>query len=68
MYSYAYIVVKGTIIIAGAEADSAARQAEEINKWITFQFCAALTDCVSEVKNIQADNAKDQDVVMTIVI
>ena len=36
-YSDAYILVKGTITIAGAGADAAARQAGERNKGVAFK-------------------------------
>ena len=31
-----------------------------------FRNCTPFTDCISEINNSQADNAKDLDVVMTI--
>ena len=39
------------------------------NKWIhsiTFENCAPLTDCISEINNTQIDNVKDLDNVMQI--
>ena len=39
-YSDAYILVKGKITIAGAAADSAARQADERDKVVIFKNCA----------------------------
>ena len=63
-YSDAYILVKGTITIAGAGADAAARQADERDKIVIFKNCAPFTNCISEINNTQIDNAKDIDIVM----
>ena len=63
-YSDAYILVKGTITIAGAGDDAAARQADERDKGVVFKNCAPFTNCLSEVNNTQVDNAKDIDIVM----
>ena len=63
-YSDAYILVKGTITITGAGADAAARQADEREKGVAFKNCAPFTNCISEINNIQVDNAKDIDIVM----
>ena len=63
-YSDAYILVKGKITIAGAEADAAARQADERDKGVIFKNCAPFIYCISEINNTQIDNAKDIDIVM----
>ena len=63
-YSDAYILVKGTITITGAGADVAARQSDERDKEVIFKNCAPFTNCISEINNIQVDNAKDIDIVM----
>ena len=42
-YSDAYILVKGTITIAGAGADAAARQVDERDKGVIFKNCAPFT-------------------------
>ena len=63
-YSDAYILVSGTITIYGAEADDAAKRTDERNKGVTLKNCALFNDCLSEINNIQIDNAKDLDVVM----
>ena len=63
-YSDVYILVKGTITIAGAGDDAAARQADERNKGVVFKNCAPFTNCISEINNTQVDNAKDIDIVM----
>ena len=59
-YSDTYIFVKGTITITGAGAG----QADERNKGVTFINCAPFINCISEINNIQVDNAKDIDIVM----
>ena len=63
-YSDAYILVKGSITIDGAEADATARQADERDKGVAFKNCAPFTNCISEINNTQIDNAKDIDIVM----
>ena len=62
--SDAYILAKGTITVTEAGADAAARQADERDKGVAFKNCAAFTNCISEINNTQADNAKDIDIVM----
>ena len=64
-YSDAYILVKGTIAIAGEGADAAARHADERDKCVAFKNCAPFTNCISEINNT-VDNAKDIDIVMPI--
>ena len=34
------------------------------NKTLIFENCAQFSDCISEIKNTQVDNAKDIDVIM----
>ena len=63
-YSDAYILVKGTITIAGAGDDAAARQLDERDKGVVFKNCVPFTNCISEINNTQVDNAKDIDIVM----
>ena len=62
-YSDAYILAKGTITVnntAAADAD-----ANNINKKVIFKNCAPFTNSISEIDNIQIDNAKDLDIVMS---
>ena len=59
-YSDAYILVKGTISITEQEGDNP----NNANKKVTFKNCAPFTDCISEINNIQIDNAKHVDVIM----
>ena len=63
-YADSYILVKGTITIAGTGDDAAARRADERNKGITFKNCAPLTKCISRINNTDIDNAYDFDIVM----
>ena len=57
-YSDAYILVKGTISVNNSAA------ANNTNKKVIFKNCAPFTNCISEIKNIQIDNAKDIDIGM----
>ena len=50
-YSDAYILVKGSITIAGEGVDAAARQADERDKGIAFKNCAPFINCISEINN-----------------
>ena len=63
-YSDPYILVKGRITIAGAGDNAAARQADERDKGVAFKNCAPFINCISEINNMQIDNAKDTDIVM----
>ena len=63
-YADAYILVNGTITITGARDDTAARQADERDKGVTFKNCAPFTKCISRINNTEIDNAKDIDIVM----
>ena len=64
-YSDAYILVKGKIAIAGAGADTAARQTDERDKGVAFKNSAPFTNCISEINNTEIDNCKDIDIVMS---
>ena len=60
-YSDAYILVKGTIAIPNtAVADVDASNA---NEKVIFKNCAPFINCISEINNTQADNAKNIDIV-----
>ena len=63
-YSDAYILVKGTIAIAGAGANAAVRNPDEINKQVIFKNCVPFTDCFSLINNNQVNSAKDLYAVM----
>ena len=61
-YSDAYILVKGTISINNTAAQGAA--ANNTDKKVIFKNCAPFTNCISEINNMQTDNAEDIDIVM----
>ena len=52
-YSDAYILVKVTISIAVQALDNPNNGNKEV-----FKNCVSFTDCISEINNIQIDNAK----------
>ena len=61
-YSDAYIYVRGTITVnntAAADAD-----ANNTNKKVIFKNCSPFTNCISQINNIDLDNAKYLDIVM----
>lgn len=61
-YSDTYILMKGTIPRAGA--DAATRQADRRKKQVTFKSCSLFTDCISKINNVPLGNAKDLDISM----
>ena len=63
-YSDAYILVKGTFTVNSTAAQCDA--ANNTNKKVIFKNCAPFTNCISEINNMQIDNAKDIDIVMPI--
>ena len=63
-YADAYILVKGRIMITGARADGAARQADEHDKGVTFKNCAPFTKFISRINNTDVDTTRDIDIVM----
>ena len=63
-YSDAYSLVKGTITVNNIAAQGTA--ANNTNKKVIFKNCAPFTNCISEINNIQIDNAKDIDIVMPV--
>ena len=59
-YSKAFILVSPTIIVP----NTVAQVAEANNrKNIIIKNCTPFTNCISEINNIQIDNAKDIDIV-----
>ena len=56
-YSFAYIIVKVTLKFVGEVADTAVRAANKNNKQVIFKNCPLYIDCISEINNIQVDNA-----------
>ena len=63
-YSNVYILLKRDITITGAGDDAASREADERDKGVVFKNCAPFINCIGEINNTQADNAKDIDIVM----
>ena len=61
-YSDAYILLTGTISVDNTAAQGAA--VNNTNKKVIFKNCAPFTNCISEINNMQIDNAKDIDIVM----
>ena len=61
-YSDVYILVKRNITVNNTSAQGVA--ANNTNKKVIFKNCVPFTNCISEINNIQIDNAKDIDIVM----
>ena len=61
-YSGACILAKGAITIAGAGADAAARNIDEIKKQLTFKNNAPFSNRISQINNTQVDNAGYLDI------
>ena len=58
-YSDAYIIVSGTITVAALAAGG-----RNNNIQLVFKNCVPFTSWISEINNIQTDNAKDVDLLM----
>ena len=60
VYSDAYIVVSGAIIITGVpnDANEANKIANERNKEVIFKNCAPIIECTSEINNTQIKSCK----------
>ena len=56
--------MKGSTKITGAGAAAASRNTNKRNKQITFKSRTPFTECISETKDIQVEDAKGLDVVM----
>ena len=63
-YADLYILVKGTITIAGTGDNAGERQTDEKDKGVTFKNCAAFTKCISRINNTDTDIAHDIDIEM----
>ena len=63
-FADSYILVKGTITIAGEGDNAAAERADKRDKGVTFKNCAPFTKCISRINNTDIDNAHDIDIVM----
>ena len=59
-------MIKGTIILVGKGADTAAIQADINNKQVILKNSTPFINCITEMNNTQVDNAKELDVVMPI--
>ena len=62
--SDAYILLKGRIIITGADDDATARQEIETNKGVIFKNCTPFINCKSEINNTEIDNTKDKNTIL----
>ena len=49
-----------------SDAVAIAADGNNRNKEVTFKNCAPFTHCISEINNMQVDDAKNLDVMMTI--
>ena len=58
-YSDACILVSGTITIKALAANGGNNDIQ-----VVFKNCAPFTNCISDINNTQADNAKDIDIVI----
>ena len=56
--------VKGNVSVNNTA--TAGADANNTNKKVIFKNFAPFTDCISNINNTQADNAKDIDIVMPI--
>ena len=59
-----HILVKRTITVVGAGADDAAGANETNNKPAIFNNWSPFTNCITEINDTQADNAKNLDIVI----
>ena len=59
-FSYAYIVVKGTITLTKTYG----RGIIDINRFLALKNHAPFTNCISKINNVLIDNAEDLDVVI----
>ena len=63
-YADAYILVKGTILITGAEDDDAAKWLDERNNGVKFKNYAPFTKWLSRINGTEIDNVQDIDIIM----
>ena len=61
-YSDVYVHVKRTVSVNNTVA--AGTDATNNNKKVIFKNCALFINCISEINNVQLDNAKNLDTVM----
>ena len=70
-YSHAYIRVTGTIKVKNTAAtnnDNGNITSNNNGIQVVLKNCTPFTNCISEITNIQIDNAKDIDVVIPMYI
>ena len=60
-YSDAYILAKGTITVLNMAAAFAS--VNNTNKKVIFEHCVPFTDCITEINNIQVDDAQKINIV-----
>ena len=63
-YADEYILLKGTVTIAGVGDGVVARRADERNKPVIFKNCAPFTKCIGKINYAEIDNAQDNGIVM----
>ena len=63
-YADAYVLVKGTITVAGAGDDDAEKWLDERDKSVILKNAAPFTKCISRINNTGIDTAQDTDIVM----
>ena len=56
--------VKGIVTLTRLGAGTSGIEADRNNKQEIFKFSEPFSDCITEISNVQADNAKHVDVVM----
>ena len=54
-----------TVTIIGDGAEDNAKRLDERYKGVIFKNCASFVECISEINNTRADNAKDLDVLIS---
>ena len=63
-YADEYILLKGTVTIAGVGDGVVARRADERNKPVIFKNGAPFTKCIVKINYAEIDNAQDNGIVM----
>ena len=63
-YSDAYILAERIITVVEKGVDVAAVAVGRNNKEAVFESCAPFIKYISKIKNVEADNAEDLDIVM----
>ena len=59
--------MSGTLtVVGGGGADDAAKVTYRTNKLAKFTNCAPFMECITEINNTQAENAKDLDVILSV--